>query len=176
MGIRSLLSLHISSGTVSLFLWICCSDRSYRNRSAFPACPLKHKFQQLPQLSHSLYQPGSNGKIFESCAPTVPISPGVTTLCKHNMYRLLTGPEWTCQAQVVSFAPSQLHRSATDFPTLTSPKSDLKQGRASYGNSFLYIIIFYLVRALNNIYFISSYDPALGPERSGGMSCLASLI
>jgi hypothetical protein len=51
-------------------------------------------------------------------------SPGVTTLCKHNMYSQFTSSEWTCQSQVVSFMPSQLHCSVTDFPTLSSPKSN----------------------------------------------------
>jgi hypothetical protein len=100
--------------------------------------------------------------------------PGITRLCKHNMYRQFTGSECPCHSQVVSFVLSQSHG---------LPDSDLskirpvEQGRAPCRNSFLlYIIIFYLVRTWNNICFIWSYGPALMPERSGSMACLALFL
>jgi hypothetical protein len=50
-------------------------------------------------------------------------SPGFTTLCKHNLWLNSLALNVPVIFQVLSFAPSLSH-CLTDFPTLTSPKSD----------------------------------------------------
>jgi hypothetical protein len=95
-------------------------------------------------------------------------SPGITPLCKHRQF---TGPECPCQ-----FSSCLIHVIAVSGSNGCSDspfQNPTRRARALYRSSFLrYIIVFYLV----GIIFVSynlrpTYDPELGPERSGGMSC-----
>jgi hypothetical protein len=90
----------------------------------------------------------SDGKIFDSCAPTPQaLRHCANTICTGNSLALNV----PVNSQVVSFMSSQ-SQGLTDVLTHLSKIRPVEQGRALYRSSFLrYIIVFYLVRAWNYI-------------------------